>query len=160
MSEENLRDAVVAFARRNDMKKTTSKEKGAIPNLPKAPTPPAVKYPPAPDCAPHERAERLLGYLGKRDDIPPTAVGELAAVIRDYEAIIEKCEGPRIEKDNAEFIARETLKSAGFKFAEAIKLYESAAAKLMEVDFNRGLTVAQWAKALRVRQQEQQLEGA
>ena len=59
-----------------------------------------------------------------------------------------------------EVVAREQLKQAGYKFADAIRAYEEAATALMAVDFNRGLTVAQWAKALRIKQGEMNLEGA
>lgn len=106
------------------------KKTGAIPDLPSTPPPPPLTGRTVEDDLTHNR-----------NRVGPVDQG-------------------RKPLADADVAARELLKQAGYKFADAIRAYEEAAVALMGVDFNRGLTVAQWAKALRIKQGEMNLEGA
>lgn len=65
-----------------------------------------------------------------------------------------------IPVDMSESMARQALAHAEKSLLGAIAGYELAARAMMAVDFNRGLTIATWAKALRVKSIEMKLEGA
>lgn len=170
------------------MKKThqpkgDGKPPGEIPELPSAIEPPRLpnkhRYPNAPDCPPKDRADRIMEYLGKRDDIPPAAVADFNRLVRDYEKIINenfsgmleladkipKERHPLVDEIRGEASAKAGLAVAALKDAEdklvkAIAAYELAAHLTMADDFSGGYRIATWAKALRVKLVEMKLEGS
>lgn len=141
------------------------------------------------DVPPFDRYHRIIDamhLLHLNGIAPQELLGDMDKMVEQYEAMIgskRSLTGHTVEDDlafnrnrvgpvdegkpasiqrreNAEASAREMLKEADRLLTQAIRAYEQAAPAMMGVDFNRGLTVATWAKALRVKVTEMKLEGA
>ena len=123
-------------------------------------------------CAPFDRFDHLAHFLESNTHCyTPGVLKQLRKLVEQYEAMVGgkthvgKTPGnPSFETTAtvsvSEAHARKILADAEAAFIKAIAGYEIAAQLMMAVDFNRGLTVATWAKALRVKITEMKLEGA
>lgn len=111
----------------------------------------------------------------KGDGKVPGAIPDLPSAIRPPDRIIkaetfgqmigkirDEASGAEISNrmSATEIEAREMVKDAGITLAKAVRAYEEAAVALMACNFKRGMTVATWAKDLRARMDQMNLEGA
>lgn len=159
----------------NEAKKRIAQARNKVPDMPDVPPPPpkvkvtphdavapvVYEYNASDDMPPFDRFDHLAHFLESNPHCyTPGVLNQLKKLVEQYEEMIGGKRTVAAPVNTSEEHARKMLATAEESFVKAIAAYELAAMMMMGCDFNRGLTVATWAKALRVKLTEMKLEGA